>query len=239
MSSTVQASKPDSGPRRGLPRWAWVLIGLLTVIAIVSAAIAVFASRGRQVVVLPPEPAPPAASAATPSPSASTSAAPVTLADGCLGGATDSDRAVLTAQRDAPLTQAGAASFTATLVRWAFAVPPPPFQKVTAEQVLAPGATAAAQRSLSSAKQITDGSTATFSFANGRYYVEAFDGRSAIVSYVADARVTADGRPLQGAAIGGSIHLEAVNGVWRYQDRSAERAIEDIQRVGQPYSGGC
>lgn len=239
MSSTVQASKPDSGPRRGLPRWAWVLIGLLTVIAIVSAAIAVFASRGRQVIVLPPEPTTPSASAAaTPSPAASTSAAPVTLADGCLGGATDLDRAVLTAQRDAPLTPAGAASFTATLVRWVYAAPPPPYQEVTAEQVLAGDATTAVRQSLSGSKDLR-GSTVSIDFADGRYYVESFDGRSAIVSYVASAASTQGGVPLDRAIIGGAAHLESLNGTWRYRDRSAERTIEDIQRVGTPYSGGC
>ena len=236
MSTSLQSATPDSRPRRGLPRWAWVVIGLLTVIAIVAAATA-FAVRGRQVIVLPPGPAEPASRAtSTPTPSALPQA--VTLADGCLGGATDLDRAVLTAQGDAPLTPAGAASFSATLVRWVYAAPPPPFQKVTAQQVLTGDATSAVRQSLSSAKDL-QGSTVSIDFTDGRYYVESFDGRSAIVSYVASAASTQDGAPLGRAIIGGSAHLEAVNGTWRYRDRSAERTIADIQRIGSPYAGGC
>ena len=240
MSTSLQSATPDSGSRGGLPRWAWVLIGLLTVIAIVAAAIAVFAARGRQVIVLPPAPAAPAASSSA-SPTTSPSGSPgpaVTIADGCLGGATQLDRAVLSAQREAPLTSVGAATFTATLVRWALAAPPPPYQEVTAREVFADGATPAVRRSLSSSKELGT-STGAVDFSTGRYYVEAFDGRSAIVSYVASANGTLNGAPLEEAIIGGAVHLQAVNGTWHYADLTSERSIEDLQRIGTPYSAGC
>lgn len=240
MSTSLQSASPDLGPRRGLPRWAWFLIGLLTVIAVVAAAIAVFAVRGRQVVVLPPEPtAPAASSSASPTASPSSSPAPaLTIADGCLGGVTQLDRAVLSAQRDASLTPVGAASFTATLIRWALAAPPPPYQDETAREVFADGATPAARRSLSSSKDLGT-STGAVDFSTGRYYVEAFDGRSAIVSYVASANGTLNGAPLEQAIIGGAVHLQAVNGTWHYVDLTSERSIEDLQRIATPYSGGC
>ena len=183
MATTIQTSPPDSGPRRGLPRWAWVLVALLAAVALVAVAVAVFAVRGRTVVhsAAPPSPA------ASVSPSSSASpAATATLADGCLGGVAELDRAVLTAQRQAPLTPAGAASFTATVIRWAFAGPPPPYQQVTARQVLTDNAGSAARRSLTGTKDLGS-STEAIDFTNGKYYVESFDGDSAIVSYLAGA----------------------------------------------------
>lgn len=239
MSSTLQTAPPGAGPRRGLPRWAWVLIGLLTVIAIVAAAIAVFASRGRQVIVLPPEPAATAVSASPSATSSPTASAPaVTIADGCLGGPTELDRAVLTAQRDAPLTTVGAASFTATLMRWVYAAPPPPYQKVTARQVFTDDVTAAARRSLTSSKDL-GGSAGTLDFTNGRYYVESFTGTSAIVSWLGGASPTLNGVPQGSVDLGGTVHLRSVNGAWRYADLTSERSVEDLQRIGTPYSGGC
>jgi len=233
MATTIQTSPPDSGPRRGLPRWAWVLVALLAAVALVAVAVAVFAVRGRTVV----HPAVPPSPAASTSPSSSASPA-ATLADGCLGGVAELDRAVLTAQRQAPLTPAGAASFTATVIRWAFAGPPPPYQQVTAKQVLTDNASSAARRSLSSTKDLA-GSTGGVDFTDGKYYVESFDGDSAIVSYVGGANPTLNGVPQGAVLLSGAVHLEAVNGTWHYRDLTSERSIEDLQRIGVPYSGGC
>ena len=235
MATTIQTSPPDSGPQRGLPRWAWVLVALLAAVALVAVAVAVFAVRGRTVA----HPASPPSPAASASPSSSASqAATATLADGCLGGVAELDRAVLAAQRQAPLTPAGAASFTATVIRWAFAGPPPPYQQVTARQVLTDNASPAARRSLSSTKDLA-GSTGGVDFTDGKYYVESFDGDSAIVSYVGGANPTLNGVPQGAVLLGGAAHLEAVNGTWHYKDLTSERSIEDLQRIGIPYSGGC
>jgi len=240
MSTSLQPAPSDAGPRRGLPRWAWVLIGLLTVIAIVASAVAVFAARGRQVIVLPPEPAPVAASTA-PAPSSSAAApssVPVAAADGCLGGATELDRAVLTAQRDAPLTPEGAAAFTATMVRWAVATPPPPYRAATVPQVLAQDATTTAQQ-FALNDQTPAGALVTIDFTAGQYYVEAFDGQAAIVSWVGSGTGSLDGVPQDSAAFGGAAHLVAQNGTWHLADISAERDIPDLRRIGTRYAGGC
>ena len=236
---------PPTGPPRGggLPRWAWVLIVVLIVVTVVSAATAIFAGRGREVVVLPGPTVTPTASGAagtsTGSPSGSPPATVPTVADGCLGGPTDLDHAVLVAQQRARLDAVGAASFTATLIRWAMSGPPAPYQKVTARQILTRDATEAARRSLSSSKNITDNSTATVDFSQGRYYVEAFDGETAIVSWTSTAHSTRNGVQLQDATIAGTVHLEAVNGGWRYRDLTGDRSIEDLERIGTAYSGGC
>ncbi len=237
----VPASPPGPAPRRGLPRWAWVLIALLAAIALVAVAVAVFGRRG-QTIVLPPAPAPSQSAISampTPEPSSlASSAAPVTLADGCLGGVLELDGAVLAAQRQAPLTPAGAASFTATLVRWAFAAPAPAYQAATAEQIMTANATGAAVRSLSSSKDLANSADA-LDFSAGKYYVESFTGDSAIVSYLAGGTGTLNGAPVDPGVVGGTVYLKAVNGTWHYQDRTAQRSIEDLQRMGVPYSGGC
>jgi len=237
--SAVQISPPDSDPRRGLPRWAWVLIALLAIIALVAVAMAVFGRQGRTVV-LPPAPAASPAATSPAAPSASSTSPPTsgTLADGCLGGVLELDQAVLTAQSQAPLTPAGAASFTATLMRWAFAGPPPAQQAVTAQQVLTGDATPAARRSLSGSKDL-QGSAGALNFDSGKYYVESFDGRTAVVSYLASAAPTVNGVPQGSVLLSGAVHLQALNGTWRYHDLTGNRSIEDLQGVGVPYLGGC
>lgn len=226
--------------RRGLPTWAWVLIVLLVSVTAAAVAVAVFAARGGAVLANPsPDPAPAATAAPATTASGTASTSPSDLpADGCVGGVSDLDRAVLTAQRQAPLTGAGAAAFTATLMRWAYSAPAAPFQKVTARQVLTADASRAARKSLSSTTD-PEGSTLTVDFANGRYYVEAFDGTSAIVSWAATGHVTTSATPQGDALIGGSVHLKSINGVWRYEDQTLERQLDDLQRIGTPYSGGC
>lgn len=241
MSATARASNRSLHPRAGVPRWAVALMVLLALVAVVAVAVAVFAPRGQESLGAPaPEPiAPPATrvpfeDAEVPTPTATTPAP----ADGCLGGQGELDQAVLAAQQDAPLTETGAAAFAATVIRWAFNGPPPPYQQVTAEQVLTGDATSAAKSSLSSSKDL-EGSSGSFDFSQGRYYVEAYDGRSAIVSYLAGSDVSQNG-VLQGSVIvSGAVHLEAINGVWRYSDLSDERSLDDLQRIGIPYVGGC
>jgi hypothetical protein len=214
-----------SGKRPGLPRWAWALIAALAVIALVSAAVIVFAPRGRTITSHPAT-----APTASPAPPAAT-----TLADGCLGGTADLDRALLTAQEQAPLTAPGAAAFTATLVRWGDAVPWPADRVATAQQIDAADATAAAN-------PFRPGGTATVrstSFTDGRFYVESLTGTTAVVSYLGTAAVSKNGIQQADLSIGGSAHLVAVSGKWHLRDITAERTLDELQRIGTPYAGGC
>lgn len=245
-ASTAPTSPPK--PRAGLPRWAWALIALLVVVTVISVTVAVFASSGREVIVLPPPntgtPTAPATAPISPpaSPSATAGSSSPPVADGCLGGATNLDQAVLAAQQQADLTPAGAAGFTATLVRWALSGPPSPYQRVTADKILTRDATSAARNALSSTKTTSpgaDNSTASIVFTDGRYYIEAADTSTAIISWVATARGTLSGSPLAPATIAGTIHLKSINGVWRLQDLTYDRSIEDISNIGTPYAGGC
>lgn len=218
MPITPPATPPSPSPRAGVPRWAWVLIAVLAAVALVAVTLAVTGSDEGDPAAAPP---PPSGQAA----------------DGCLGGAGDLDQALLTAQREAPLTPEGAAAFTATLYRWINAAPLPHAKVNTAEQILSAAATGAARTAVSPFDP--EDTTRRADFTAGRYYVESFDGRAAVVSWSAGAAATKAGRDLGPATIGGAAHLVAADGVWRFQDQSLARPLEDIQRLGIAYVRGC
>lgn len=223
--------------RRGLPRWAWVLIVLLAVIALVATSVAVFAPRGRAVASLL-RPAHVATSAPAPV-STSAPAAGTTLADGCLGGVGDPDQAVLAAQQQAPLTANGAAAFTAALVRWSMTTPVPSIQAATARQVLSKDAAPAARKFPSGAQDLHSGLVSRVSFASGEYYVEASDSSSATVSYLGTASGSLDGVSQGTASVSGALHLDTVGGTWHLRDVTLARTIDSLKQVGLPYMGGC
>lgn len=230
-------STPAAPQRRPLPRWVWALIVVLAVVTALAVTVATFAVRGRDVL------DPPAATT-LPTPTLSegagtTSTAPSgSAAVGCLGGASDLDAAVIDAQEQAPRTPEGAAAFTATLVRWAYAGPPSPRQAELASRILASGASQAARDSLSSSKTVTDGSTFQVSFSSGRYYVESFTPSLAIISWSAIGYLTSTGESST-VDIGGTMHLRFDSGRWRYFDRTGDRPLEDMASVGVRYTGGC
>lgn len=229
MTTTDQPAAPAPAPGRGLPRWAKGTLIAIAALAVVALLVAVFAPRGR--IATTPTPTPTTTSAATPS-----SASGQTLADGCLGGRDDLDQAVLTAQREAPLTEAGAAAFTATLMRWAMTGPAGSEQADTATEILAADATDQARLSGSVDAQ---GTTLTLDFAEGRYYLESISEDEAVVSWLATGHQTDGGEVVPDVWLGGSTHLSAVDGRWRYRDQTAMRSINDMQQIGVPYAGGC
>jgi hypothetical protein len=214
------------------------LIVALVAITLVAIAVAVSATRGREVIngqasVTTIAAAP----SSTSSPTTTTTIDANTLAQGCLGGSADLDQSVLAAQDQAPLTREGAAAFAATVIRWAMTAPPPAFQAFTAQRVLTPGANESARRLLTSGIDL-QGTKTTVSFNKGRYLVESYQPTEAVVSYLAEA--TAQQGTGQGKAdISGSVHLVAVNGQWRFDALTGERPLEEIQRLGTPYKWGC
>jgi hypothetical protein len=226
-----------SAPRAGLPRWAWVLIVLLAVIALVATSVAVFAPRGRAVAALL-RPAHVATSAPAPV-STSAPAVGTTLADGCLGGVGDPDQAVLAAQQQAPLTANGAAAFTAALARWAMTAPVPSLQAATARQVLSKDAAPAARKFPYGAQDLHSGLASSVSFTSGEYYVEASAGSTAAVSFLGTASASVDGVSQGTASVAATLNLVAVGGTWHLRDVTFARTIDSLKQLGLPYMGGC
>lgn len=235
MSTTPPATPapPEPGrPHAGVPRWAWALIAVLALIAVVATTVAITGrSDGDES----------AADGPGLSPVASPSAQ---RAIGCLGGPGDSlargldlDRAMLDAQLDAPLTAEGAAAFTATLYRWASALPPPADKASTARKILADDATRAA-RDLAGVVD-PENFVVRPDLSDGQYYIESFDGKTAVVSWTGSHVATKGSQELGEAVRWGTTHLVAVDGVWRFQDQSVARSLEEIQRLGTRYNGGC
>jgi hypothetical protein len=218
----------DTGTKnKRLPRWAIALIALLALTAVVAVTVAIEATRNTK-------------TNATPTPTTTRlppagDSASFPGANGCLGGTSDLDNAVLEAQRTAPLTEVGAAEFAATMYRWAATYPAPSQQALTANTILAPGATDAA-RHLLTASLPPQGDALSLSFAESRYHVEVFDGTSAVVSLIATATINPGS---QTGLLGGSIHLQAINGSWRFLNIDAARQIDSLLQIGTPYVGGC
>lgn len=209
-------------------------MAILLVLAVVAGTAAILAGRGGTTErVTPSQPAPMGTEAEPDDPPRAETA----RADGCLGGPTELDQAVLTAQKEAPLTEDGAAAFAATVIRWAMTVPAPRYQGETAEKVLVRTATASA-RNLSGTKDAAD-TTLRPSTVDARYYVESYDPTQAIVTLSAQITGTRGGTPQGQADVSGSLTLVAVNGAWRLQDITDGRSVEDLQRIGTVYAGGC
>lgn len=242
MSTTPTQDTPPPAPgarrrqvRRGLPRWLYAVMAAGVVLAVALVVVAVFAGRGHDTASPQAAPAVPPAGAA---PAAGNGPGGIT-AEGCLGGAgPDLDFAILVAQRNAPQSAAGAAAFTATLMRWTVQTPAPTYQQDTARKILTSDATAAAKESLSSTVD-RQGWTASASSTAGSFYVESITGTDAAVSYrlgLTDAR---NGVAADPAVLAGTVHLKWVHSTWQYYDRTTDRSLADMERLGTPYAGGC
>ncbi|WP_380162763.1 hypothetical protein [Kineococcus sp. R86509] len=215
-----------------------VLVAVIVALVAVTATVLIMAPRGREAVEASPEvssssaPATTDPSAASPSPSVSQ-----VTADGCLGGAVELNRAIVSAQEQAPLTAEGAAAFTATLLRWTSASPAPAYKADTATQVLAQDATTLVQDWVAS--QAPANVTTAADLSSGRFYIESYSPTRAVVSYIAAATGTQDGVELVPATISGAVTLVAQNGTWHLQNLTSERDVSDLQAVSSPYTGGC
>lgn len=251
MTTTTPPTPPPSAPSSGaggLSRPAtWrrsrLAAGVAAAVAAVAVTGLVFGGNNSP----GPDPGPAAAAAPEP-PAFSGPISPVYVADGCLGGAgpeagalgnPDLSQVVLAAQKAAPITAKGAAEFTAALLRWSKESPLPPNLAATARQILAPDATPAARAYV--AIPATKGATSRIDFNAGRYNVDSFDGKRAVIAWVAIGHSTRDGVELPDVELAGTVTLTAVNGRWRLQDAPAAGSsdMSDFARVVTPYAGGC
>jgi hypothetical protein len=232
---------PGQGRRdrggRGRSVLVTVLVAVVVALVAVTATVLIMAPRGREAVEASTETPSSSAASAEPtglSPSPSTSQV---TADGCLGGAVELNRAVVSAQEQAPLTQEGAAAFTATLLRWTNASPAPAYKADTANQILAQDATTLVRDYVAAVNPSSVTTAADFS--TGRFYVESYTPTRAVVSFLATATGTSNGSAYASATISGAVVLVAQNGTWHFQDLTSERTVSDLSAVSSPYTGGC
>lgn len=222
---------------RGRSVLVTVLVAVVVALVAVTATVLIMAPRGREAV---------EASSSSPSSETSTGTAPPAsptpstsqvTADGCLGGAIELNRAIVSAQEQAPLTAEGAAAFTATLLRWTSASPAPAYKADTATQVLAQDATTLVQDWV--AAQAPTNVTTAADLSSGRFYIESYSPTRVVVSYLVTGTGTQDGVAISPLTLSGAVTLVAQNGTWHLQDLTSERAVEDLETVSSPYTGGC
>ncbi len=233
--TTGQGRRGRGGPSRGV--LMTVLIAVVVALVAVTATVLIMAPRGREAVEASAETPGSSAVPAEPTSSSPNPSTSQVTADGCLGGAIELNRAVVSAQEQAPLTQEGAAAFTATLLRWTNVSPAPAYKADTANRLLAQDATALVRDYVAAVNPANVTTAADFS--TGRFYVESYTPTRAVISFLATATGTRDGVDYTPATISGAVVLVAQNGTWHFQDLTSERAVSDLSAVSSPYTGGC
>lgn len=172
------------------------------------------------------------------------------VAHACFGGS-DPYEAVLVAQEQAPLTEAGAASFTATFVRWQLAVPVDPEMNEKLDQVTTMGRDGALARQSAINQQIDPTiETQTPNFEDAKYRFYAFMGGTVALQmrYKIDLEYT-DGTTSQVEMTGGWA-LEPTTGQFRmklsYPEEYLEETLPDMYWDGdtekvpwETFDGSC
>jgi hypothetical protein len=222
----VRRSTADSA-RRGLPRWAWIVTGLVVVLALVGGVSTWYQGH--------PQTGEPAANA--PAPTAGAAAVP----NGCMAGASNDAAGLLQAQKDAPHSQTGAVGFAAAVLRWIAQYPRPSAKDGTtvAASILARGATgtiANLATNMASAKTLPGVNSGSLNFSDGRYMVE-----EATPDMV---RVTVGGAEVQNSKptnqnIASTFTMVWESGVWKVRSDGTELSLEELFTEGSAFSGGC
>lgn len=232
MSDRLNAEPPRS-------RIPLVVVAIVAVIALIVATVVVTNALGEE------EAAPPATTT-SPSPGESSTSTSGTSnvgagAQGCLGGVNPS-KAVLAAQKEAPLTAKGAAAFAATVMRWHGQYPADPAYADKAQQIMTKDAgsdllTANAEEGgpEDSGWGTTDGA---------RYRVAEISDTTATVEITMPVFVTSKEYP-EGVEVytGARWRLVAVDGQWRVKDMDGiapnSKDREEIEAHGLTFKGVC
>jgi hypothetical protein len=220
-----QSSTGDA--RRGFPRWAWVVAGLLLVLALVGGVSAWYQGNPRT-----GEPA-----AYTPAPTADAVAIP----NGCLAGALNDAAGLLQAQKDAPHSQAGAVAFGAAVLRWTAQYPRSSARDAAtvAQSILAKGATGTiADLAANSAapKSYPGVTSASLNLADGRYVVE--EGTPDMVRVTVGGAEIVNGKSTD-RKFGSTLTMVWESGVWKVRSDGTGRSLDELFAEGSAFSGGC
>ena len=212
--------------RRGFPRWAWLVTGLVVVLALVFGVSAWYQASPRPVL--------PAPTAAAP---VGTAAAP----SGCLAGASNDAEGLLQAQRDTEHNEAGAVGFAAAVLRWIAQYPRPSVEdgETVASSILAKGATgtiATLPANLAAAKSLPGVNSGAVHFAEGRYVVE--ESTPDMVRVTVGGTEVRNGRATD-QKIASTLTVVWEGGAWKVRSDGTERTLDDLFASGAAFSGGC
>ena len=218
---------PAAGGRRGLPLWAWIVTGLVVVLALVGGVNAWYQGSPRT-----GEPA-----ADTPAPTADAAAIP----NGCLAGALNDADGLLQAQKDAPHSQTGAVGFGAAVLRWTAQYPRASATDAAsvAQSILARGAsgTIADLAANSAAPKSYPGVTsASLNLADGRYVVE--EATPDMVRVTVGGAEIVNGKSTD-RKFGSTLTMVWESGVWKVRSDGSERSLDELFAEGSAFSGGC
>lgn len=157
-------------------------------------------------------------------------------ARGCLGGE-NAEAAVLVAQEKAPLTPAGAAEFTATLIRWTWIYPRTKPLKEDGVKLWAPDIVAEADKPRW--PNASNGDSAYASFIDGHYLIESVSADTAVVSVQFISVYSSAGGQMDTNSSAVEVTVKAVDGRWRLGGGRKHRQPDDIIAQGQSYRQGC
>lgn len=219
-----RSSTPNA--RRGFPRWAWLVVGVVVALALVGGVSAWYQAN--------PQTSSPAS---TPAPSGSAAAVP----NGCLAGASNDAGSLLQAQKDAPHTQAGAVGFATAVQRWAAQYPRPSGKdgSTVAASILAKGATgtiADMAANIAAAKTFPGVTSASLNLADGRYFVE--EGTPDMVRVTVGGAEIVNGKSTD-RKFASTLTVVWENNVWKVRSDGTERTLDDLFANGSAFSGGC
>ena len=212
--------------RRGFPRWAWLVVGAVVVIALVGGVAAWYQGN-------------PQASGPSAQPSATSDAA--AIPNGCLAGTSNDAAGLLKAQKEAPHSQSGAVGFAAAVQRWAAQYPRPSAKdgSTVAASVLATGATgtiADMAANIAAAKPFPGVSSASLNLADGRYFIEE-DTPDMVRVTVGGAEII-NGKATD-RKFGSTLTVVWEDNMWKIRNDGTARSLDELFATGSAFSGGC
>lgn len=212
--------------KRGVPRWVWVLAGLVVAIALVVGVSVVFA-KNRATTTTP---------APTPSPSAATSGA-----DGCIAGRDNDAKSLIAGARKQGQSDAGAAATAAGLFRFMFQYPWPKahdlelmMRQLSTVDDAEIASTAEALRETPGPKEAR---TAGYSIAEGRYVIEPGSTSTSVVVSVSAGAIT-DGQ-LNGETLTKTFTMVWQDDVWQLDGSNSNADDGGPADAGVAFVGGC
>ena len=223
-------------PVRTRPRWPWI-VGALALLVVLVVVFALTAARGGDDRAVPATTPPTPTSTSTDEPGAAVS--------GCIGGRERDAAMLVAAQKAAPHSANGAASFAAAFVRWLYQYPTPPASDVqtVAKRIYSTGADSkkvidylAGSPNLSGGL-VPDGQPFYVSTVPGVFYVESATPDKVSVS-VGGGLVT-DGALSATLRESVTVTAQWESGAWHVVESKGTRTTQDLFAIGTAFSGGC